>query len=94
VKPVFDWDPTNPSICTACPSDCRAWLEVRQGGRVLHQAYFDDIDAVGDDYGIFLPEHQPLADYFLAFKAGDYDPRLLLVGKDGALRICLEGLCS
>jgi len=85
VKPVFDWDPTNPSICTACPTLCRAWLEVRDGGRVIRQAYFDDIDAIGWIYGIFLPEHQPLPDYFLAIKEGDYDGRLLLVGKDGSL---------
>jgi hypothetical protein len=85
VKPVFDWDPTNPSICTACPSDCRAWMEVRDGGKILRQAYFDDMDAIGWIYGIFLPKHQPLSDYFLAIKEGDYDGRMLLVGKDGSL---------
>jgi len=70
---------------TPPPSVCRAWLQVREGGRILRQAYFDDIDAVGGEYGIFLPEHQPLTNYFVAVKAGDYDGRLLLVGKDGSL---------
>ena len=85
VKPVFDWDPTNPSICTACPSYCRAWFEVTDGGRVQRQAYFDEIDPVGTDYGIFIPKDQPVPGYFLALKEGDYDGRFLLVGKDGSL---------
>ncbi|MGD1105788.1 MAG: hypothetical protein ABR865_02020 [Terracidiphilus sp.] len=78
VKALDDATATNPSLC-------RAWLEVRDGGKILRQAYFDDIDAIGWIYGIFLPEHQPLPDYFLAWKEGDYDGRLLLVGKDGSL---------
>ena len=67
------------------PSLCRAWVEVRSGGRILRQIYFDDIDAVGGDFGILLPEHQPLNDYFVALKVGDYDGRLLFVGRDGSL---------
>lgn len=67
------------------PSYCRAWLEVRGNGNVLRQAYFDDIEPVGSYYGIFLPEHQPLTDYFLALKEGDYDGTFLIVGKDGTL---------
>jgi hypothetical protein len=67
------------------PSYCRAWLEVTEGGRVLRQAYFDDIDPVGSYFGIFVPERQPFSAYFLALKEGDYDGRLLLVGEDGTL---------
>lgn len=72
-------------ITSTNPSDCRAWVEVREGGKILRQAYFDDIDAIGWIYGIFLPEYQPLSDYFLALKEGDYDGRFLFVGKDGSL---------
>jgi hypothetical protein len=64
---------------------CRAWLEVRQGDKVLRQVYFNDIDAVGGNYGIFLPKQQPFGDPFVAVKFGDYDGRLLLVGNDGSL---------
>jgi hypothetical protein len=60
-------------------------LEVRKDNTVVRQAYFDDIDPVGSSFGIFLPKHQPLEDYFVALKDGDYDGRLLLVGKDGSL---------
>jgi hypothetical protein len=58
---------------------------VKEDGRVLRQAYFDDIEPVGGYFGIFLPKHQPLENYFVALKEGDYDGRLLLVGKDGSL---------
>lgn len=58
---------------------------MREGGRVLREAYFGDIDPAGWNYGFFLPKHQPLSDYFLALKDGDYDGRLLIVGQDGNL---------
>lgn len=78
VKAVNDATSTNPSYC-------RAWLQVREGDRVLRQAYFNEIDPVGWKYGIFLPKRQPFPNYFLALKDGDYDGRLLLVGEDGTL---------
>ena len=78
VKALDEGRSTNPSLC-------RAWLQVREGSKILRQAYFNDIDAVGGSYGIFLPKHQPFSDYFLALKEGDYDGRLLLVGEDGSL---------
>lgn len=67
------------------PTYCRAWLQVRSGDRMLRQAYFDDIEPVGGGFGIFVPKHQPFEDYLVALKLGDYDGRLLLVGKDGSL---------
>lgn len=70
---------------TTNPSYCRAWLQVRSGGRTVRQAYFKDIDPVGADYGIFLPEKQSIPNYFVALKDGDYDGRLLFIGKDGSL---------
>lgn len=74
------YDVSNPP-----PYYCRAWLEVRAEGKVMQQAFFDDIDPVGSSFGIFVPEHQPLEEYFVALKEGDYDGRLLIVGKDGNL---------
>ena len=67
------------------PRLCRAWLEVRMQGKVLRQLYFDDIESMGWFYGIFIPHNQPLDDYFLATKHGDYDSRLLMIGADGSL---------
>lgn len=67
------------------PTYCRAWLQVRLGDTMLRQAYFDDIEPVGGDFGIFVPKYQPFEDSLVALKLGDYDGRLLLVGKDGSL---------
>jgi len=69
---------------TMAPDQCRAWLQVRKGSAVLKQFYYNDIRPVGDSFGIFVPKQQAAADYFAAVKGGDYDGRLLLVGKDGA----------
>lgn len=67
------------------PSYCRASLEVWKGDQMMKQVYYDDIEAVGFSYGIFIPKRQPLPAYFVAVKEGDYDGRLLLIGKDGSL---------
>jgi hypothetical protein len=68
---------------TMAPDQCRAWLEVRKGSALLKQFYYADIMPVGNSFGIFVPKLQASDDYFAAVKAGDYDGRLLLVGKDG-----------
>ena len=67
------------------PHACRAWFEVKKEDRLLKRLYYDDIEAVGFSYGIFVPKRQPLPDYFVAVKEGDYDGRLLLVAKNGTL---------
>ena len=67
------------------PYTCRAWFEVRKDNRLIKRQYYDDIDPSGFSYGIFVPKQQPIEDYFVAVKEGDYDGRLLLVSRDGAL---------
>lgn len=74
------------------PRLCRAWFEVRRQGKVLRQLYFDDIESLGGYYGIFVPAKQPLSEFFLATKQGDYDSRLLMVGADGSLADLPGGL--
>jgi hypothetical protein len=66
------------------PEACRVWLEVWRGS-LIKQIYYDDIAPVGGNYGIFVPKKQPLEPYFIAVKEGDYDGRLLLVGRDGSV---------
>jgi hypothetical protein len=67
------------------PHYCRAWFEVRNGNSLVKHLYYHDIEPVGFSYGIFVPNEQPLPDYFVAVKEGDYDGRLLMVAKDGQL---------
>src|SRR6266404_2667634 len=59
------------AFSSEAPSYCRAWLEVRSD-RLLKRVYYDDIEPLGFSYGIFVPKRQPLADFFLAVKEGDY----------------------
>src|SRR5260221_4547774 len=74
------------------PRQCRAWLEVTNGERLLKRIYYADIDPSGFSYGVFVPKHQPLENHFIAIKEGDYDGRLLLVGKDGTVSDLPGGL--
>src|SRR5712691_9326872 len=74
------------------PDTCRAWLDVRKGNQLLKRVYYRDFEPVGGSFGLFLPKHQPSADYFVAVKEGDYDGRLLLVSKDGVTHDLLGGM--
>lgn len=65
------------------PYTCRAWLEVIRAKQTMFRRYFDDIDAVGYSYGLFVPEVQPPGPVFAVVKNGDYDGRLFLVRRDG-----------
>jgi hypothetical protein len=65
------------------PHTCRAWLEVTRAKQTIFKRYFDDIDAVGGSYGLFVPDVQPPAPFFAIVKAGDYNGRLFLVDRDG-----------
>lgn len=74
------------------PSTCRAWLEVVAGGKSIWQRYFDDIDAVGSSYGLFVPPKPPSSRYFAVVKNGDYDGRLFLIDRNGTVSELPGGL--
>jgi hypothetical protein len=65
------------------PWGCRAWLLVAVAGRPVFQRYFDDIEAVGDTSGLFVPSTQLPAPFFAVLKIGDYNGRLFLIRDDG-----------
>jgi hypothetical protein len=65
------------------PYACRAWLDVMAAKQTMFKRYFDDIDAVGSSYGLFVPEVQPPPPFFAIVKHGDYDGRLFLVDRNG-----------
>ena len=73
------------------PHLCRAWLDVQKANETIFQKYFDDIDAVGFSYGLFVPKAQPPSPYFVVVKNGDYDGRLFIVCKDGRVFNLLGG---
>jgi len=65
------------------PHICRAWLSVSIPDRVLFSRYFDDIDPVGGEFGLFLPKSPPSKRFVVVVKLGDYDGRLYLIRDDG-----------
>ncbi len=65
------------------PHVCRAWLEVANLQQTTFKKYFDDIEAVGFSFGLFIPEVQPPSPFFAVVKNGDYDGRLFLIRTDG-----------
>jgi hypothetical protein len=73
------------------PYVCRAWLDVAKSKETVLRRYFDDIDAVGGSYGLFVPEVQPSSAFFAVIKEGDYNGRLFLVRKDGKVFDLLGG---
>jgi hypothetical protein len=70
---------------------CRAWLQVVKEGRIVWHANFEDIDAVGASYGLFVPLQQPSAAVFAVVKEGDYDGRLYLIRRDGSVLDTMGG---
>jgi hypothetical protein len=72
------------------PFSCRAWLTVSVAGRPVFRRYYDDIDPVGAEYGLFVPSTQVPAPFFAVLKIGDYNGRLFLIRTDGRV-FDLEG---
>ncbi len=66
---------------------CSVSLEVRhrESGRETWRLE-QDIEPVGGSYGLFVPDDQPLAGRWLVVKEGDYDGRLFVVARDGAVQ--------
>ena len=63
---------------------CRSWLTVRKTNKVLKQKFYE-IEPVGGCSGLFLPSIQPLENYFIISKFGDYEGQTLLIDTSGKL---------
>jgi len=74
------------------PFLCRAWLDVTRSQKIVFRRYFDNIEALGSSFGLFVPAVQPLSPFFAVVKNGDYDGRLFLVREDGKVSDLLGGL--
>lgn len=73
------------------PHSCRAWLDVEKSANTIFSSYYDDIDAVGFSYGLFVPKAQPKSPYLAVVKNGDYNGRLFLLRSDGKVHDLLGG---
>jgi hypothetical protein len=63
---------------------CRSWLTIRGRNKVLKQKFYQ-IEPVGGCSGLFVPSVQPLDNYFIISKFGDYEGETLLVDTTGKL---------
>jgi hypothetical protein len=63
---------------------CRSWLIIKKSDRILKQKFYD-IEPVGGCSGLFSPSKQPLEDYFIISKFGDYEGETLLIDTSGKL---------
>ncbi len=71
---------------------CRSWMYVLKEQDTIDFKYYKNIEAVGGWAGLFLQEDQPLKDYFIASKFGDYDGEIILVDKNGKISSYSGGL--
>lgn len=72
---------------------CRSWLTIQKSDKVLKQKFYE-IEPVGGCSGLFFPSTQPLDNFFIISKFGDYEGETLLVDKTGKLIILTGGSFS
>lgn len=75
----------------SAPCFCRAWVDVHREKKLVRRIFYGDFEPVGFSYGVFVPAKQPSEDYFALVKVGDYDGRLLLIDKQGAVTDLMGG---
>lgn len=73
------------------PALCRASLTVTKNGEETFRIEYDNMDAVGDSFGLFVPDKQPPGDYFFVIKIGDYNGRMFIIDKNGETRNVIGG---
>lgn len=75
----------NQSIWDSSSFYCRGWITVKEGEKVIVQKYFRSIEPVGGCFGLFLPDKQPVRNYFIFSKFGDYDGSIFILDNTGTL---------
>ncbi len=73
------------------PPLCKASLVVSTEHHETFRIEYSNIEAVGDSYGIFVPNAQPSDEFFLVFKIGDYEGRMFVIDKQGNTRDLIGG---
>jgi len=58
---------------------------IKWGDRITKKIYFKDCEALGGCSGIYVSSLQPIQNYFVLSKFGDYDGRIILVDSLGAV---------
>ncbi len=82
-----------PKIMAAENIYCRSWLTVLKNGKITDQKMYD-IEPVGGCSGLYKPNKQPLNNYFLISKFGDYKGQTILVDSSGTITTLSGGSFS
>ncbi|MFM7023528.1 MAG: hypothetical protein ACKOXB_11190 [Flavobacteriales bacterium] len=64
---------------------CRAWAHISNKGKITNKIFFKYIEPVGSCSGLFFPDVQPRADYFIFSKFGDYNGLVFILDSSGKL---------
>jgi hypothetical protein len=70
---------------------CRIWLTVKNDSGIIDKLFINDCEAVGGCSGIFASIEQPVKDYFILSKFGDYDGRIILIDISGKINSYFGG---
>jgi hypothetical protein len=70
---------------------CRAWIAIKKDGKLIDQKYFHNMEPVGPNSGIFLPEKQPSSKYFIFVTRSGYETDLYLIDEDGKVNTITAG---
>ncbi len=64
---------------------CRIWLTVIKQNELKESIFYNDCEALGGCSGIFVSPEQPIKNYFILSKFGDYDGRIILIDTLGSM---------
>ena len=63
----------------------RAIIQTMKNKRVVDELYFNDMDPVGSWGGICFNEYQPILNYVIGSKYGDYNGQIIIINKNGKI---------
>lgn len=70
---------------------CRIWLTVKSNNEIRDKLFFRDCEGVGGCSGIYASEKQPIKDYFILSKFGDYEGQIIIIDISGTIKTYFGG---
>ena len=70
---------------------CRIWLIVKRGSEIMDKLFIRDCEGVGGCSGIYASDKQPIKDYFILSKFGDYDGQIIIIDTSGKIKTYFGG---
>lgn len=70
---------------------CRGWVLVFKNKTLVDSVYYGQMDANGGNAGLYVPQKQPLAAYFMVTKLGDYDGQIIVIDSTGKIKTDVGG---